>query len=71
MKSSTRLALAATVVVLAATLYGFASYYKPDSFLLFAVENFVLFAMIALPTIWVLKFILGPMIDKKAETEDA
>ena len=66
MKTSTRLALAATVILVFGSLYhGTTMVDGYDNTL--EVEQAATALLYGLATVWLLKPILGPLIDKKAE----
>ena len=68
MKSSTRWALAAAVIVVLGSLYhGTTMVDGYDNTL--EVEQAAATVVYGLAAVWLLKLVLGPMIDKKAETE--
>ena len=69
MKSSTRLALAATVILVLGSFYhGTTMVDGYDNTL--EVEQAATALVYGLAAVWLLKLILGPMINKKAETEE-
>ena len=73
MKSSTRWALAAAVIVVLGSVYhgttmfdGFDNTLEMEQ----AKKATATAIVYGLAAVWLLKFILGPMIDKKAKTEE-
>ena len=69
MKTSTRLALAAPVIVVLGSFYhGTTMVDGYDNTL--EVEQAATALVYGLAAVWLLKLTLGPMIDKKAETEE-
>ena len=69
MRSSTRWALAATVILVLGSFYhGTTMVDGYDNTL--EVEQAATALVYGLAAVWLLKLILGPMINKKAETEE-
>ena len=63
MKNSTRIALAATVVLLGIILVG----HLAQLGLFWHLDDAIAILIIGLVVIWLLKFILGTFVDKKGE----